>query len=86
MGNLEKRVREKKKKYSPIDLLEGVPEGDRKKYYGKYVVYKSMKSREILAYGEDIGELIKEARKKGVKEPAIAFIRDPNITYIYSAA
>lgn len=39
--------------------------------------------REIIAYGTDVGKIIKQARKKGYQEPVILFIPDPNITYIY---
>lgn len=53
------------------------------KHYGKHIVTAGLNHNEILAYGNDPGKLVDQARKQGHKEPLIIFIPDPNITYMY---
>lgn len=38
---------------------------------GQYVAYRSLKEREVLAVGPDIGEVLAEAIKKGATHPLI---------------
>jgi hypothetical protein len=84
VNNLENRAREGQKKNSSIDLLNGVD--DASKYYGKYVALASFNNRKIVTYGENPCRVLKKARSKGIENPVIFFVPDPNITYIYAIA
>ena len=52
--------------------------------YEKYVVYGD--NHEFVTHGRDLAKVIRKARKKGVKIPAIVYVPDPNKTYVLSAA
>ncbi len=54
-----------------------------KKYQGKYVAFDPDKGKTVIAYGKNVGKVIEKARKKGVECPAIAFVPEEGVTYIY---
>ncbi|MBN2182979.1 MAG: hypothetical protein JW715_13800 [Sedimentisphaerales bacterium] len=40
-------------------------------------------SDDVVASGPDVGEVIASARKKGVEVPAVMFVPQEGVTYIY---
>ena len=54
-----------------------------KEYAGEYVAYRSWLSKEIVAHSKDPAKAYENARHKGVREPVLMFIRDPNMVYVY---
>ncbi len=54
-----------------------------KKYQGKYVAFDPAKGKTVITYGKNVGTVIKRARKKGVECPAIVFVPEEGVTYIY---
>jgi hypothetical protein len=57
-----------------------------KKYYGQYVATRSFKSRDVVAFGKSIIDVVKRAKKMGVEEPVVHYVMDPNIPHIYTFA
>lgn len=43
-------------------------------YEGKWVATRSFSDRNVIASGDDVGEVHKEAKKLGVDEPVIVYI------------
>ncbi len=54
-----------------------------KRYQGKYVAYDPRKGKEVVAFGDDVGDVINNAREKGVGEPAIVFVPKDDTAYVY---
>ena len=54
-----------------------------KKYQGKYVAFDPVEGKSVVAFGQSAGTVIKKARKRGVKTPAIVFVPKENVAYIY---
>ncbi|MCD4830230.1 MAG: DUF5678 domain-containing protein [Anaerohalosphaeraceae bacterium] len=54
-----------------------------KRYQGKYVAFDPLKGKDVVAFGEDVGDVINKARGKGVGEPAVVFVPKDNTAYIY---
>lgn len=54
-----------------------------KKYQGKYVAFDPPKGKEIVAFGEDVCDVINIAKEKGVEDPAIVFVPKDDVAYIY---
>ena len=53
------------------------------KYQGKYVIFGSSGSRDIVASGRNLGTVIEKARSQGVDVPAIVFVPKKDTTCIY---
>lgn len=53
------------------------------KYNGKYVALKSFKDNTIVGVGNSPEIALKEANKKGDKEPVIIYIAEKNLVHIY---
>lgn len=54
-----------------------------KEYAGEYVARRSWNSRKIIAHSKDPFVAYNDARRLGVKEPVLMFIRDPNVVYLF---
>lgn len=54
-----------------------------RKYQGQYVAFNPSEGNEIIASGRDPGTVIQKARKKGVSVPAIVFVPEEGVAYIY---
>lgn len=54
-----------------------------KRYQGQYVAFDPQKGKEVVAFGGDVGDVINQAREKGVGEPAIVFVPKDDTAYIY---
>ena len=54
-----------------------------KKYEGKYVAFPIEGRKTVVASGENYGDVVKRARKKGVKNPAVMYVPKGNVTCIY---
>jgi hypothetical protein len=54
-----------------------------RKYQGKYVAFSPSEGKKIIAFGRDPGVVIQKARRKGVSVPAIVFVPEEGVTYIY---
>jgi len=54
-----------------------------KEYAGQYVAFRSWHSNKIVAHSKDPAKAYEDARRLGVKEPVLMFIRDPNMVYVY---
>jgi len=54
-----------------------------KKYYGKYIVTKSFMDTKVIASGKDAIKAYNRAMKKGVENPVINYVFDPNISYCF---
>ena len=52
------------------------------KYRGKYVAF-APNSKKIIASGSDPGAVIEKARSQGVEVPAIVFVPEKNVAYVY---
>ncbi len=52
-------------------------------YQGKYVAFDPEKGKEIIAFGEDVGEVVNIAREKGVVDPAVVFVPKDDVAYVY---
>ena len=52
-------------------------------YEGLYVVLESGSSDKIIASGTDPGELIREARERGIAVPAIVYVPKRDVIYVY---
>lgn len=52
------------------------------KYQGKYVAF-GPDGNKIIASGSDPSIVVRKARSKGVKVPAIVFVPKDGVTYIY---
>jgi len=61
----------------------GQPLVAERKYQGKYVAFDPSEGKNIIASGRDAGAVIQKARKTGVKVPAIVFVPEEGVTYIY---
>lgn len=48
-----------------------------------YVVMRSFEDMTVVAHGDDLGDVLAEADKAGIKEPVLAFPHDPDKKYIY---
>ena len=46
---------------------------DNEKYEGKYVATESFKNEMTISLGRDSMEVFREAKEKGIDEPAISF-------------
>tara|TARA_Y100000310_G_C20365894_1_gene661166 strand:- start:223 stop:465 length:243 start_codon:yes stop_codon:yes gene_type:complete len=66
--------------------IEPLIKGDARKYYKKYVAFSSFNDHEIVAYGKNLGRVIRKARKKGHAEPVIVYVTNPDIPWVYVAA
>ena len=53
------------------------------KYQGKYIAYRSLNERKILASSSDAGRAMASARKKGVSEPVVVFVPNCEVGYMY---
>lgn len=53
------------------------------KYKGKYVALNNFMERKIVSFGANLSVVVKNANKKGVKEPVVLFVPHKNITHIY---
>lgn len=52
--------------------------------HGSYVAFDPEKgSGDIIASGDNVGDVIDSARSKGVEVPAIMFVPQEGVTYIY---
>ncbi|MBA7645369.1 hypothetical protein ES703_53124 [subsurface metagenome] len=49
-----------------------------KKYKGKYVALRSASDKTVIAEGDDPSTVRKRASKKGVEEPLIFFVSEPD--------
>lgn len=56
------------------------------KYAGKYVTTKSFASRDVVTFGSSIIDVYERAKAKGIAEPVVIYIPDPNIPHIYQMA
>lgn len=54
-----------------------------KKYQGKYIAFDPAEGKSVVAFGQSAGTVIKKARKRGVKTPAIVFVPKEDVAYIY---
>lgn len=54
-----------------------------KKYEGKYVAFDPDKNDVVVAFGQDAGVVIKKARAKGIKVPAVIFVPMEDTAYVY---
>ena len=54
-----------------------------KKYQGKYIAFDPSGEKKLIAFGQNAGTVIKKARERGVKVPAIVFIPKEDMAYIY---
>ena len=54
-----------------------------KKYYEKYIATKSFTDTKVIASGKDVTKVYDLAVKKGVKNPIINYIFDPNISHYF---
>ena len=54
-----------------------------KRYQGKYVAFDAQKGKKIVAFGEDVGQVIFKAREQGVDTPAIVFVPKEDTAYVY---
>jgi len=52
-------------------------------YQGKYVVFGSLGSKNIVASGPNLGTVIKKARSQGIDVPAVVFVPKKGTTCIY---
>ena len=44
------------------------------KYEGKYVAVDKKNGNEIVAFGQSLGRVLKNAQARGVKAPAVIFV------------
>lgn len=51
-------------------------------YRGKYVAFGSG-SKKVIASGSDPGVVIRTARSEGVEVPAIVFVPEKDVAYVY---
>lgn len=54
-----------------------------KKYQGKYIAFNPDEGKKVVAFGRDAGTVIKKARARGVKTPAVIFVPKEDVAYIY---
>ena len=54
-----------------------------KKYQGKYIAYRSLNDRKILASSSDAGRVMAAARRKGASEPVVVFVPSGDVGYMY---
>lgn len=54
-----------------------------RKYQGKYVAFNPSEGKKIIASGRDPAVVIQKARKNGVNVPAIVFVPEEGVAYIY---
>ena|GEM_PF-6442457 len=52
------------------------------KYEGTYVALRAP-GKEVIAYGPDVGVVIRKARKAGVVRPAVVFVPEAGATHVY---
>ncbi|MEK7376746.1 MAG: DUF5678 domain-containing protein [Candidatus Margulisiibacteriota bacterium] len=54
-----------------------------KKYSGRYVALKEFGDKTVIADGKDPNEAIRNANKKGLKDPVILFVPAKDMVQIY---
>ncbi len=52
-------------------------------YEGLYIVFESGSSDKIIASGTEPGELVREARQKGIDVPAIVYVPKRDVICAY---
>ena len=50
---------------------------------GEYIARRSWTSKKIIAHSKDPSVAYNDARRQGVKNPVLMFIRDPNVAYLF---
>lgn len=54
-----------------------------RKYQGKYIAYRSLDDRKIVASSTNAGRAMTAARKKGASEPIVVFVPNCEVGYMY---
>ena len=57
---------------------------DTDEYNGLYVAMKSFDDHTIIGAGHDPHKALKDAEKKGVKDPVILYIPEEDVIHIYA--
>jgi len=57
-----------------------------KKYAGKYVAMRDFNNRKVIVSDKDPLKVMKKAKKKGVEDPLIVYVRKPGESFLYNAA
>lgn len=52
-------------------------------YDGQYVAVKSFSDREVVSYGKQPVDVLKDAKEKGYSDPVLIFIPEKGMTHIY---
>jgi 2-keto-4-pentenoate hydratase/2-oxohepta-3-ene-1,7-dioic acid hydratase in catechol pathway len=52
-------------------------------YSVKYVAIKSFKSKKVICSGDNPAQVVRNARKKGAKDPVVFFVPEKDVVYIY---
>lgn len=52
-------------------------------YNGRYVALKSFDDHRVVGVGDDPESALKDARAKGVEDPVLVYIPDPDTVQIY---
>ncbi len=56
---------------------------DSKRYGGKYVAIRSVKSKEVLISGKDPSKVYDKAKDKGAKNPIIFYVPKKGMVHIF---
>ena len=54
-----------------------------KKTGSEYVAFDTNEGNKVVASGSNVGTVIDNARRKGVEVPAVLFVPQEGVTYIY---
>lgn len=51
---------------------------DDEKYFDNWVARINSKSKEVISFGKNLGDVVREANSKGITNPCITYVQDPD--------
>jgi hypothetical protein len=56
-------------------------QGDASRYYNKHIAMISFSDRRVVAFGDNLGKVMQEARQLGYEHPVGFYVLHPNVSF-----